>query len=195
MVPELLVAALLYGLLTKGRYERLLDARVKFVWLIFIPLGLMVLTRVLNYNHIIPFSSPFYCVTRILELVLLCLFSLANTRIPGSKLFLVGLVLNIIVIAANGMMPVSYGALVTVWGKHGLAEGLSTFPFVKQMLIHSTTRLVWLCDVIPLRRPFVFSAGVYSVGDLVSTLGAMIAIVALMRTPSHSEVKQTEGAA
>lgn len=190
MVPELLIAALICGWALKGRYQRLLDAKIKYVWMIFIPLGLMVATRVLNYTHVIPFSSPFHGIVRVIELLVICVFAGANIRIPGAKLLLVGLIANTIVVAANGgAMPVSYDCILAAWGKRQVAEYMVTYPFVKQMLIHPGTRLVWLCDIIPVRRPFVLFPGVYSVGDLISSLGGMIAIISLMRTPLPSERK------
>lgn len=158
--------------------------------MVFIPLGLMVATRALNYTHVIPFSSPFHGIVRVIELLLLCVFVGANIRVPGAKLVLAGLIMNAVVVAVNGgSMPVSYDCLVVAWGKRGVAEGIATFPFVKQMLINAGTRLWFLCDVIPAPKGFVLFPGVYSVGDLISSAGAMIAIISLMRTPLPSEAR------
>ena len=95
-------------------------------------------------------------------------FVLLNRRLPGTSLMLVGLALNIIVIAANQAMPVSERAA-------GLAgtEYLTDQRHVDHGLhlrnerLTEDTNLPWLSDVIPL--PIVEQ--VASVGDLILGLG------------------------
>lgn len=193
MVPELLVAALVVGWAMKGRIDRLVEAKIRFAWLVFLTLSLMVLTRVLNYNDIIPFSSPFHGIMRVVELTLLCMFAALNGRIPGAKLVLIGLVINTVAVAINGgAMPVSEDCIYAVWGKRGTADYLAQYPFVRGMFIDAQTRLPWLCDIIPARRPFVLINSVYSIGDLISTLGGMIAIISIMRTQLPTEKKSAK---
>ncbi len=190
MIFEILILGMLTGWILKGRYQRLLDVKLKLLWLVGVSLGLMVITRVLHYTDIIPFASPVHAIARVTELLLICVFAGANIRIPGAKLFLAGLIINAFVVTINGgQMPVAYDRLVEVWGKQQVEQAMVTFPSTREMLIDEGTRLAWLCDVIPARRPFVFFRGVCSIGDLISSLGAMIAIIAIMRTPLPSEQK------
>lgn len=190
MVPELLVLALLCGLALRGRIACLLDAKVRDIWLIGIVLVMMLGARVLRHNNIIEFPSPFFAVERVSELLLVAAFALRNIRIPGAVFFLAGLLLNVLALSVNGgAMPVSYEAILAVWGKAATAHYLKVYPYAKEMFIGPDTNLVWLCDVIAARKPFFILPAVYSVGDLISSLGCMIGIVFIMRTPTSSEQK------
>jgi hypothetical protein len=195
MILEAILTALLLGWALKGRFSRLADARINYAWMIFVPLGLAIAAILLNRSHAVPFSSPIFGAVHILGLVTWIVFAAANTSIPGAKLILAGLVVNLIAVAANGgTMPVSYGGVVIAYGKQGAEHWMAVFPQVKDMLIDHTTRLWLLCDVVPVPRPFAMGF-VYSVGDIITSVGGFIAIVALMRSPSRSERKGVEGAA
>ncbi|OFX13590.1 MAG: hypothetical protein A2Z18_07320 [Armatimonadetes bacterium RBG_16_58_9] len=58
---------------------------------------------------------------------------------------------------------------------------------VRHAFIDAGTRFAFLCDTIAARRPFVFFQSVYSAGDLLLSLGGLIAIVAIMRTRLPTE--------
>lgn len=195
MILEAILTALLLGWALKGSVSRLADARLHYTWMIFVPLGLAAASTLLNSYHAVPFSSPIFGAVHILGLVTWIVFTVANIAIPGAELILAGLVVNLIAVAANGgTMPVSYDGLVIAYGKEGVKHWLAVFPQVKEMLIDHTTRLWLLCDVVPIPRPFSMGF-VYSIGDIITSIGGVIAIVTLMRTPSRSERKSAEGAA
>lgn len=88
-------------------------------------------------------------------------FLFANARLPGVGLAAVGMGLNVLVIAANGAMPVSQNALVRA-GVEGSVSDLGT----KHELLDENTRLPWLADVIP-----VPGRTIISIGDVVLALG------------------------
>jgi len=195
MILEAILTALLLGWALRGSLSRLADTRLNYAWMIFVPLGLSIASSALNYAHAVPSSSPIFGAVHILGLVTWIVFTVANISIPGAELILAGLVVNLVAVAANGgTMPVSYGGLVIAYGKEGARHWMAVFPRVKDMLIDHTTRLWLLCDVVPIPRPFSMGF-VYSIGDIITSIGGFIAIVALMRKPSRSERKSAEGAA
>jgi hypothetical protein len=194
MVLEAILTALLLGWALKGRFGRLADAHINYAWMIFVPLGLAIASGMLNHSHAVPYSSPLFGAVRILGLVTWIVFAAANMSIPGAKLILAGLVVNLIAVAANGgTMPVSYDSVIVTYGEKGARHWMAVFPQVKDMLISNATRLRFLCDVVPLPRPFSMGC-VYSVGDIITSVGGFIAIVALMRAPSRSESRAARGA-
>ena len=195
MILEAILTALLVGWGLKGRFGRLADAPIRYAWMIFVPLGLAVSSWALNFSHAVPHSSPLYGAVNVLGLATWCVFVVANRGIPGAKLILAGLLANLLAVAANGgMMPVSYDGVIATYGKQGAKHWMAVFPYVKDMLIGPATKLRFLCDVVPIPRPFSMGC-VYSIGDIIASIGGFVAIVALMRAPSPSERKPAKGAA
>ncbi len=108
---------------------------------------------------------------------LLLAFVAANARVAGFPLLFVGLALNLIVIAANGGMPVSGPALEAsgqTRSLHLLQEGEGE----KHHLLGKGDVLTPLADVIAVGRPI---GQVVSVGDVVAYGGVIWLVVAVMR--------------
>lgn len=194
MILEVILTALLLGWALKGRFGRLADAHINYAWMIFVPLGLAVTSGMLNGYGAVALSSPLFGAMHILGLSTWIVFAAANMAIPGAKLILAGLVVNLIAVAANGgTMPVSYDSIIVTYGEQGAKHWMAVFPQVKDMLISHATKLRFLCDVVPMPRPFSMGC-VYSIGDVITSVGGFIAIIALMRAPSRSERKAARGA-
>ncbi len=87
---------------------------------------------------------------------------LLNRRLAGARVAFVGVVLNMLVIGANGGMPISVEAAETA----GIREPLDELD-VEHEQLRSDTRLRWLADVIP----FPGSRMVVSVGDVLLAAG------------------------
>jgi hypothetical protein len=109
--------------------------------------------------------------------VLLLLFVAANLRAPGVWLILIGLALNLAVIAPNGGMPVSRSALVESGQASTLAE-LEKGAGTKHHLETSDDVLTPLADVIAIGSPV---NQVASVGDVLVYAGLLLLIVGVMR--------------
>jgi hypothetical protein len=90
-------------------------------------------------------------------------FLLANHRLPGMALAGAGLVLNLLVIAANGAMPVSQRAARIA----GLPRDALSQPGIKHEVLGNDTALSPLADVIPLPG----TGQVISAGDIVLAAG------------------------
>jgi len=109
--------------------------------------------------------------------LLLLVFVAANLRAPGVWLILIGLALNLAVIAPNGGMPVSRSALVRSGQASTLAE-LENGAGTKHHLETSDDVLMPLADVIAIGSPV---NQVASVGDVLVYAGLLWLIVGVMR--------------
>lgn len=102
--------------------------------------------------------------------VLVLWFIARNRHVPGMSLVFVGFLLNAIVMAVNGAMPVHPEAITAI-GLDG-----AEVPPGKHELMTSSTLLPWLADVIPL--PPIRT--IISVGDLVLAAGMIPLVHQLM---------------
>lgn len=114
--------------------------------------------------------------------VLLLAFVLANIRLAGFALILVGLALNFVVIGANQGMPVTRHALVASGQADTLAE-LVGEGGAKHHLAGEDDVLLFLADVIPLGVPVNRAI---SVGDIGTHAGVMWFIIVGMRRRNPS---------
>jgi hypothetical protein len=90
-------------------------------------------------------------------------FLFFNHNLPGMKLAAIGFLINVIVIVANGAMPVSASAAAAVHDERPPPAGSG----YKHERLNDGTVLPWLADVIPVRVINV----VISPGDVVIALG------------------------
>jgi Family of unknown function (DUF5317) len=105
-------------------------------------------------------------------------FAVANVRLAGFALILVGLSLNAVVIAANQGMPVTRGALVAS-NQAATLDALVRDGGSKHHLADEHTRLLPLADAIPVGAPIDQAI---SAGDLLIHAGVgWFVIVAMPR--------------
>jgi len=189
VVPELILIALLVGWISGGKFWRLAEAKIRHVWLIFVPLGLYLVSWAPPFVK----SPLFLGISAVVEKIALIVVALYNLRLPGMKLILIGLLLNVIALSFNGgMMPASEGALIAAFGQEYLNQARNSVH-VRSAIMDASTELGFLCDIIAAKRPFVLVPAVYSVGDLVMSIGIFICIIAIMRTPLPSESNSARG--
>lgn len=190
MVLELTLLALLAGWAFGGKFCRLADARIKYVWLIFVPfalqLGSWAIVKQAPKADLVWLFGPM----AIAEKAALIAVAVANWKLPGVKLILAGILLNTVALCANhGMMPADPHAISAAFGSDYL-EATRLAPHTRSAIMDTSTELGFLCDIVAAKRPFVIVPAVYSVGDLVMSSGIFIAIIALMRTPLPGERKR-----
>src|SRR5947208_10422664 len=169
-----LVLAVILGYLARGRLRNIEGVHLR--WWGLAPLGLAL--------QLVPISGSTHgqrLVTVSLLIAsypILMLFALANIRLAGFPLILIGLALNMTVISANQGMPVTLHALQAS-GQAGVLHELQRHPGAKHFLAKpNDVRLEPLADVIPLGDPV---NQVASVGDFVVYAGVVWLIVAAMR--------------
>ncbi len=116
--------------------------------------------------------------------MLLIVFTVANIRVFGFPLILAGVLCNLLVIGANGGMPVSAHALEASDQGQFLGD-LENNPYPKHHLATEDDLLRFLGDVIPVPTPV---AQAISLGDILTYGGVGMVIVGAMRTmPARRE--------
>lgn len=174
LFAAVIVFAFLAGFLFGGRIRRFEELHLRWSWLAiaglalqFVPLpggatgtDLAVRTAVLSCSY-----------------VLLLTFAAVNIRLAGVPLIFAGLALNLLVIASNGGMPVSRGALESS-GQADVLQVLLDEGAAKHHLLTDADVLTPLADVIPVGGPI---RQVVSAGDVLVYAGVAWLIVAVMR--------------
>lgn len=108
---------------------------------------------------------------------LLVVFAFSNVRLPGMALVLIGLTANLIVIVANGGMPVSEAALRDS-GQAALISELRAGGADKHHLMNDGDVLTFLADVIGVPKPI---GQAVSLGDVLQYSGLIWLTIATMR--------------
>ncbi len=149
-----------------GSLNELVNLRVRQLWLFFIPLGLQLVVFT-------PLASLFGSSTAVIQFVYLVSMLIAalalvlNRQLPGLLWIAAGLVLNVLVITANGgFMPVSpaareFAGMAALSGRDN-----NVIP------MGPGTWFWFLGDILPLPAWMPF-ANVFSLGDVLITLGGV----------------------
>jgi len=162
-----LACSLVIALARGGRLDRLVNLPVRWLWLFFIPL-LLQLVIFTPLVKLIGNGETWVPLVHIASLLLAALALALNRHLPGVSWIAAGLTLNLIVIALNGgLMPVSAAARQFAGQAplHGSANNV--------ILMTPDTVLWFLGDILPLPA-WLPLANVYSIGDVLVTLGGVI---------------------
>lgn len=179
--------AIVLGYVFGGRLRRIEELRLRLWWFAgagfaiqFIPLpegdagrDLVIRTAVLAISY-----------------TLLLTFAVANMRLPGIALVVIGLAANFLVIAVNGGMPVSEGALRSS-DQPELVQMLRESGSDKHHRLTDEDRLTFLADVIGIPSPV---AQAISIGDVFLYTGLVLLIVTAMRGSAPTPSPSTFGA-
>ena len=168
-VPTFTLAAMAVGFLVSlalgGRFRHLAGKTFR-LWLL-LPMGLLL--QVLVEHE----GSPAPYVLLLLSYVCLIAFGVANWRLTGMWLIVLGFGLNFLCIAVNHGMPVSHTAI----GSLGIEDPPTG---VKHHLERSSDRLEFLGDIIPVPSPVDEAL---SFGDMIMTVGVADLLFNLMQPP------------
>jgi len=166
------VIALVAALGRGGSLDRLAGTSFRYPWLVFIGLALQLAVQTVAR----PFLDPGPALLLLLgSMALVAIFLLFNLRLAGTGLAAAGLALNVVVIAANGAMPVHAPSADEAGVPISFAEG-----GVKHEVMDGSTRLPWLGDAIPL-APL---ETVLSLGDVLLALGLALFVYRATRGPT-----------
>jgi len=170
-----IIAALLIGFLLRGNLLNLADRPFRCLWLalIAVVLRFTVLSNAFLASPLKYLSVP----GQIISFILLLIVAAFNLSIPGMKALGLGILLNLIVMVANGgYMPVSPDDLVEI-GHPRQAEilraGGTDFYGIA---LTAQTRLPFLADIFVLPRFFPIRY-VFSPGDALIGIGLIIILV------------------
>lgn len=188
MFTSAAIISLAVALLRGGSFRRLAEAKVEKLWLVFVALLIQFGPSWLERFGLIT-VGPWGPVLHVLSYVPLTMMLLANLSLAGAPVMIIGMVLNVIPIAANGgKMPVSAAALTRV-GLADLIPSIAPGASYDHVIINPSTRLAFLGDVIPQIWPPQL-ANVFSLGDLVLGVGLFLIVQELMGAGARSRVKQ-----
>jgi hypothetical protein len=146
-----------------GRLHRLTHAPLRWSWLLLVGLGLQVLVDLAVGRQLVGDASWPGAALLFTSQALVLLWVLRNWQLPGMVLIGLGLLLNMLVVTANGAMPVDPDAIRALGGNPALLEP------GKHTLMTADTRLPWLADIwaLPPLRSII------SVGDVVLAAGLL----------------------
>lgn len=171
-----LFVALAIAVLRGGRLVNLGDIELRSWWLLIVALALQIGTRFLPVDE----SVEWIGVTMVLvSFGLLIVLVFLNRDKRGMWIAGIGVLMNFLVIALNGGMPVLAGAAEVASG-FTVTEPDLTGSF-KHTLMDESTRLTFFGDVIPLR--FVGISEVISLGDVFLALGLGVFLEHELRRP------------
>lgn len=152
------------------------DIELRAWWLLFVSLGLQFGTRLLPDET---WSEGVGVAMVLVSFILLMVMVVLNWRKPGMWIAGLGVLMNFVVIAVNGGMPVLAGAAEVASGFTVSEPDLSgTF---KHVLLDETSRLTFFSDVIPIR--LVGIGEVISLGDIFLALGLGVFLEHELRRP------------
>lgn len=163
----ILIAGLIVAFMRGARLSTLNDLQPRTLWLFFVPLALQ-LIAFSPLSDLPQFGETLVKVLYLASLAIAAVALALNRHLPGLVWISAGLTLNVIVIAANGgLMPVSPDARQFAGMPALTGPNLNVAPMTPQ------TVLPWLGDILPL-PPWLPLANVFSVGDVLVTLGGLI---------------------
>lgn len=164
------LAAVVLGLALGGRLSNLAQLRLRAPWLFYAAIVLQLAAFPFAF---LPWSTDETPATVIwlISYALLVVAAALNWRIAGVPVVALGMVLNLVAILANrGTMPVAPEAMRAAGDDYG-TQANSTAT--------ADPKLPWLIDrwAAPDWIPF---ANVFSVGDIVIAVGAVVIVLAAM---------------
>jgi hypothetical protein len=182
LILVVIALSVLVGWLAGGRLSTLSRLRLRWAGVAIIGLAL----------QLAPVPSGGWAMALLfVSFALLVAFAIANIRVVGFPLVLIGIVLNLTVIAANRGMPVTEQALIAS-GQRDTLRSLVHEGGAKHHLAGSDDRLLFLGDVIAIGDPV---SQAISWGDVFTFGGVMCVIVAGMigRSPLRRRTSDSAG--
>jgi len=168
--------ALAISVLRGGRLVNLGDIELKAWWLLFVALGLQIGTAFLPEAS---WAEGVGLAMVLFSFILLMVLVVMNRSAPGMGIAGLGVLMNFVVIAANGGMPVLAGA-AEVASNFTVSDPDLSGSF-KHVLLDETSHLAFFADVIPLR--LVGIGEVISLGDILLALGLGVFLEHELRRP------------
>lgn len=168
MLYEAIIMGVLFAWIMGGRLAHL--ARIKFdnVWLIFLSFGIQFCMDLLGTREH-KFVYDYQIWWHGFSYVLLFYFLWEHRKIKGIKILALGIILNFIVIMANGgTMPATITGL-----EPEMVNLLQNGEIPAYSMVSEHTRLAWLGDVMIQPWPKVKA---FSVGDIFISLGAFLLV-------------------
>lgn len=178
MIFDAALLALLLGLLLGGSLKKLLDMRLRGLWLLAVSVAMSLLPRLPAVGSLIGrWGAAGAMAVALVRYGMLAGFVALNWRHVSVCIIGMGGMLNFLATAANGgRMPVSAAALGVRSGDASLAM-LKSGEVANYTVAGAATRLYAICDIFRLR---LYDIYFFSLGDLLIALGVAALILRLM---------------
>lgn len=176
MVFDGIIISVVLGLCRGGGFRSFADLRLKYGWIfpVLLAVQLIVFVTQNKFTWIAAISPYLFIAIYVIGL----LFLWMNRNQNGFMLIWIGVLLNFIVMMANGgRMPVSLEAATildpafTAYLKEGL--------YAKHQMLTDASLFGFLGDIIPITHPYPREQ-VISIGDVIMNIGIFIFIQQLM---------------
>jgi hypothetical protein len=165
-----LVVGVALGFATGGRASNINRRTLELVWLLAVSVALQALAEILDLSDSLGLSMV------LVSYVGLAAFAVANIRLVGMPVVLVGLLCNLTVITVNGGMPVSEDAILA--SRTAAPDELASLDFgAKRHLEEDDDLITFLGDVVPVRA----TREVLSFGDLILAFGIADVLFRLLK--------------
>lgn len=182
------VIGIIAGYLSGGRLKYIIQRPLKHVWLAVS--GFLVQIIIFSDIPAFQLENPALAVFYGISYLLIFAFVIVNRKVPGIILIGTGMVLNAIVIFANGgHMPTSLENFEKTGIEQSEVETLRQGSTTNNsQVITDDTILPWLGDIfyIPSWMPF---SNVFSIGDVLIAAGVCMYFILCMK-PAGSKTKQ-----
>lgn len=191
MFIEPMLFSVLLAKFRKGKFTNIEKLEFRSWYLILIAggiqIGLTVLKKI-NPSWARPLLGDYFKYIHILTYILIIICIMMNISRRSMKLFLIGILLNFLVIATNaGKMPVSINGIS---GINAPATELPNREFdIKHTAVTPDTKLVYLSDIILISKPYPLPK-ILSIGDIFIMLGLFIFIQEIMVLNVENKVSQ-----
>jgi hypothetical protein len=144
---------------------------------------LVIFSQEFSYSKL-NFLTP---ILYIYSLFILLIFMVLNLQYKGIKIAGIGFLSNLAVIVSNdGYMPQDIPKLELVWGQGKVELLKQAGHFNNAISMSPNTHLNFLSDIIAIPKPR-FLIGVYSIGDVVITIGITIFIFEFLKFERNQE--------
>lgn len=163
------------ALITGGRIQNLKSIQFRHPWLVFVAVAIKIIT---NSNLRFALGIPEWLAPKlyICSLVLVAVFVFFNVRLRGLAFVGLGLVSNLTAIVFNsGYMPVKseyFHIIASPEELEKINQGLMAFNYLPT---GPSTKFYYLSDIF-LMPHWVFVTKVFSIGDVLITIGGAICI-------------------
>jgi len=171
----------IFALITGGKIQNIKNIRFRYSWLVFVAVAVKVITNS-NLRFVLGIPNSLAPKLYVSSLVLVAVFVLFNVRLRGLALIGLGLVGNLTAIVSNsGYMPVKseyFNIVASPEELEKINQGLTAFNYIPA---GPHTKFYYLCDIF-LMPHWVFVTKLFSIGDVIITIGGAIFIWTSIRS-------------
>lgn len=181
------IAAAVVAMLTGGRLSNLKNLKFKFTWLVLAAVALKIITNS-SLRHTLGISDLLAPKLYMASLGLVALFVILNINLKGLALIGAGLLSNLAAIFFNGgYMPLKREYFMLIATAEELEKINQGLPVYNYIATGPETKLYYLSDIF-LMPHWIFITRVFSIGDVLITIGGCIFVWFYLKAPAQKTI-------